>query len=117
MKVTYTSGNGRLTLHAEGDIKQVFEQISEFDEVFANHTTCKATGSADVSFRVRTVEGNKYYEVVANETGHKLAFGQTKEGGKLFPRRKDKEGNWLSDSGWVKWDPNTKTASTATTVI
>ena len=24
--------------------------------------------------------------------------------GKLFPRRKDKEGNWLPDSGWVKWD-------------
>ena len=31
-----------------------------------------------------------------------------KKGGRLFPKRKDKEGNWLPDGGWVKWNPDTK---------
>jgi hypothetical protein len=28
----------------------------------------------------------------------------------MFPKRKDKDGNWLPDGGWVKWNPNTKKA-------
>lgn len=103
MKVTYTSNNGRLTLQADGNTKEVFEQLADFDEVF-NQTTCAATGSDNVVFRVRQVDGNKYYEVAAVESGHKLSFGQTRDGLKLFPRRKDKDGNWLTDSGWVKWE-------------
>jgi hypothetical protein len=31
-----------------------------------------------------------------------------KKGGRLFPKRKDKEGNWLPDGGWVKWNPDTQ---------
>tara|TARA_Y100000034_G_scaffold136729_1_gene215273 strand:- start:1650 stop:1994 length:345 start_codon:yes stop_codon:yes gene_type:complete len=114
MEITYTSNNGRLTLHASGNAREVFEQLAEFDEVF-NQSTCAATGSDNVSFRVRQVEGNKYYEIVANETGHKLSFGQTREGQKLFPRRKDKDGNWLADKGWVKWEG--KPSTTATSVL
>ena len=41
------------------------------------------------------------------DSGHALGFGQTKVGNKLFPRRKDKNGNWISNNGWQKWTPNT----------
>jgi hypothetical protein len=31
-----------------------------------------------------------------------------KKGGRLFPKRKDKEGKWLNNGGWVKWNPDTQ---------
>jgi hypothetical protein len=31
-----------------------------------------------------------------------------KKGGGLFPKRKDKDGNWLPDRGWVKWNSKTQ---------
>jgi hypothetical protein len=42
--------------------------------------------------------------------GARLSFGVHKKGGGLFPKRKDNEGNWLSDNGWVKWNPKTEKA-------
>jgi len=105
MKVTYKSSNNRLTLEAEGDSKEIFEQLAVFDEVF-NQGTCEATQSTNIAFRVREIDGNKYYEVYAKDTGHALSFGQTKTGNKLFPRRKDKDGNWLDNKGWIKWSAN-----------
>ena len=107
MNVNYTSKNGRLTLQAEGDSKEIFEQLAVFDEVF-NHKECPANGNEDIMFRVREVGGNKFYELHDRKDGHSLGFGQTKTGNKLFPRRKDKDGNWLPNSGWTKWE-GTKT--------
>ena len=42
------------------------------------------------------------------DCGAKLAFGVMKKGGRLFPKRKDKENNWLPNGGWVKWNPDTQ---------
>ena len=47
-----------------------------------------------------------YYELYDKDTNHTLKFGKTKKDGSLFPRRKDTDGNWLSDGGWTKYDPN-----------
>jgi hypothetical protein len=32
-----------------------------------------------------------------------LALGTKREGGQLFPKKKDKDGNWLDNNGWVKF--------------
>lgn len=103
MKVTYNSG--KYNVEVEGGIKEIFEQLATFDSVFGNAKN-KANGSENIGFRCREVDGNKYYEMYDRDTFHTLKFGQTKKDGSLFPRRKDADGNWLDDGGWVKWDPN-----------
>ena len=82
MKINYKAG--RINVELEGDTqKDLFSQLSSFQEVFDEDTCGKCGG--------------------------RLEFGQVKKGGGLFPRRKDKEGSWLPDNGWVKWNPKTKT--------
>ena len=102
MKVKYLSVNKRLTLETEGDVKEVFEQLAVFDEIF-NESICPVNESNNIAFRVREIDSNKYYEIYDRDSGHALGFGQTKVGNNLFPRRKDKEGNWLPNKGWTKW--------------
>jgi len=108
MKVNYTTKNGRIGVELEGDShRDIFEQISKFQEVF-EEDTCIKCESHNLKFVVRTVDNNQYYELRCADCGARLAFGANKVGGGLFPRRKDAEGNWLPDSGWVKWNPKTE---------
>jgi len=84
MKATFSSG--KLTASFESDTqKDLFSQLASFQEVFGQ-TTCGKCGSDNVRL-----------------------FGVNKKGGGLFPKRKDGEGNWLPDGGWVKWNSQTKT--------
>ena len=87
--------------------------LAEIDELYKDLTcTKKNKGSSDnVRFVVRTNDDDdKFYELQCDEAfGHDLyrakkAFGAHKKGGGLFPQRKDKEGNYLPDNGWVQWD-------------
>ena len=103
MKVIYKTG--KFTIEAEGSTTEIFEQLASFDSVFGNCVN-KANDSDNIGFKVREVDGNKYYEMYDKDTFHSLKFGKTKKDGSLFPRRKDTDGNWLSDGGWTKYDPN-----------
>ena len=103
MKVTYKTG--KFTIEAEGSTTEIFEQLASFDSVFGNCVN-KANNCENIGFKVREVDGNKYYEMYDKDTNHSLKFGKTKKDGSLFPRRKDPDGNWLSDGGWQKYDPN-----------
>lgn len=93
----------------------IFEQLAAFQEVFED-LECVRNGQASdrVRFTVREDDdGNKYYELRCSDaskkecSGSKLAFGQHKKGGTLFPRRQDKDGNWLPNNGWVKFNKAT----------
>lgn len=108
MKLVYTTKNGRMSVELEGKSQaDIFEQVAQFQEVFEN-TECVRNGkkSDNVKFVVREDgEENKYYELVCQDSdaelrGARLAFGQHKKGGSLFPKRKDKEGKWLKHNGW-----------------
>ena len=106
MKVTYTSG--RTSVEIEGDTQvEVFQQLANFQEILAENM-CGKCGSEDVRFQVRNVDDNLYHEAKCTGCNAKLAFGVMKKGGRLFPKRKDKEGKWLPDGGWVKWNPDTQ---------
>tara|TARA_B100001123_G_C15317614_1_gene1026710 strand:+ start:966 stop:1301 length:336 start_codon:yes stop_codon:yes gene_type:complete len=108
MKLTYTTRNGKISVEVEGDShRDLFEQINKFQEVF-EEDVCGKCGHENIRFVVRTVDDNSYYELRCSSCGARLAFGANKKGGGLFPRRKDSEGNWLPDNGWVKWNPKTE---------
>ena len=101
---TYHSKYGRFSIDLEdADQRTMFQQVARFQEVF-EEDTCGKCKSQNVKFIVRTVDDNQYHELKCQDCHAKLAFGAMKKGGGLFPKRKDKEGNWLSDRGWVKWN-------------
>jgi cytochrome c5 len=104
MKITYTTKNNRFQLEVEANSpKDAFKKVAEFQEVFEGET-CGACQSDDVRFQVRGVEGNDYYELKCNACFAKLAFGQHKVGGTLFPKRKLADGSYDKENkGWHKW--------------
>ena len=84
-------------------VKEAFQALSDYAEPF-RETTCGLCQGTDVvpNFR-ESKEGYAFYEMQCSSCGARLEFGQTKEGGRLFPRRKDKEGNPLGSNGWYQW--------------
>jgi hypothetical protein len=99
MKVKMNLGSTQI--EADGtDTKDCFSQLANAAEVFS-HSRCKACDSDNVIPVTREVDGNTYYEMRCLACGCTLSFGQTRQGGKLFPRRKDKSDNWLPNGGWV----------------
>ena len=89
--------------------QSLFKELAAFEEVFAN-TNCGKCGSENLQFVVRENAGNEYYEIRCKDCGARLAFGLNRQGGGMFPKRRDKEGNWLPDNGWTKWNSQTKKA-------
>ena len=107
MKVTYKISD-KLTFETDGvGQKEIFEELSSIGEVFGE-STCGKCGDTNLRFQVRTVDDNKYYELKCLKCGAILAFGAHKKGGTLFPKRKDGDGNYLDNKGWVKWVPPSK---------
>jgi hypothetical protein len=102
---------GGVTVTAEGDAKECFTELASAAEVFGNQA-CGACGSELIVPSVREVDGNTYYEMRCQSCGSVLGFGQRKIDGRLYPRRKDKDGNWLENRGWQKFSrKNTVAAS------
>lgn len=107
MKVTYTTGSGRLTAELDSESpRELFKELARFQEVF-EEDTCGKCGSTNIRFVVRTVDDNEYYELRCADCGAKLAFGVNKKGGGLFPKRKSADGAYLPDRGWTKWNAKT----------
>jgi hypothetical protein len=111
MKITYKSKNGRLVAEVQGETqKDVFQQIASFQEVF-EETACGACSGEDLRFVVRrNAADDDFFELHCQnpKCRARLAFGQHKKGGSLFPSRKDKDGKYLDKGGWTRWNPETK---------
>lgn len=105
MKVSYRASK-KFSVEAEGENhKQVFEKLAALAEVFGIER-CGKCNSEDIIPIVRTAEDKKkkthtYYELRCKNCYAKFAFGQHLQGGTLFPQRKDGEGNYKPDGGWV----------------
>ena len=88
----------------EDSMKEVFKNLAKLDEIFGNDV-CGKCGGTDIKFVVRNVDDNDYYELHCKDIKcrAKLAFGQHKKGGTIFPKRKDKEedGKYLPNNGWT----------------
>ena len=104
MKAHYKTRNGRMTFEVEGQqIKDIFERIAYLQDIFEAEEECGACGGASIRMVCRENEGNRYYELKCLDCGAQFSFGQRRQGGDLFPRRRDREGNFLPDHGWVKF--------------
>lgn len=109
----------RVFVEATGDTHTViFEQAAALQEVFGAYDKCVRCGGTELRFVVREdTEKNKYYELHCQAQGcrARLSFGQNKEGGTLYPRRKETKnqtvmggkleaGAWLPRDGWITWN-------------
>jgi hypothetical protein len=101
MQVQYKIGNAVVEVEGK-DVKDVFGQLSGAVEVFGN-ANCGCCRSTAVVPNVRENQGNTYYEMRCTQCGATLGFGQRKADGALYPRRKDKNGEYLENGGWVKF--------------
>lgn len=105
MEAHYKSRKGNLVLKVEGETqKDLFRELARAQEIFEAESECGLCQSADIRFRVRTIEDNEYFEL-ACACGATFAFGQHKKGGGLFPKRKGENGKILPSHGWSKWEP------------
>jgi hypothetical protein len=106
MKAHYRSGNGRLTIELEaGSVKDLFAAVAQVSEVFDADSVCGCCESPRIIYRVRDVEGNRFFELYCTEPdcGAVLEFGQHRQGGTLFPKRKNDQGLKLASRGWAKF--------------
>ena len=94
---------GRVWLEVDStSVKDAIRDLSDYADVFS-HTSCGACQSQEVRPTHRQAQGYDFYEMTCLACGARLSFGQLRDGDGLFPKRKDKEGNWLSGNGWVKY--------------
>lgn len=125
MKIKYTTSDGRFSTECEGDVKDIWEQIASFQEVFCENKCGKCKKVGFVKFTVRDSEDDsgekfKYHELVCTACGAKKGFGLNRDGKTLFPKTSVKKKEkvlfdtfkksdddkvaYLPDSGWLKWD-------------
>jgi len=114
MKVSYTTRNGRLSIELEASTHvELVQQLSSFSEVF-EEDVCKKCKSTNLRWNIRKSKDAKgkeysYHELICKDCGAKLPFGvRDDDTYRLFPKRKDKEGNVRGKWGWVKWNPETE---------
>lgn len=107
-------------VEAEGKTQaEVFEQLAGLQETFSvdQCDKCKGKEGRGLRFVTREVDGNKFFELHCQDwkCRAKLSFGQSKEGGALYPRRKETKkqtvmggrleaGAYLPDNGWIRWN-------------
>lgn len=115
IKVTWKTENADITVEGTTQ-KEVMKQLAENVEIFgvSHCEACKGKYKPVV----RTVPDPKnpkksyeYYEFrcLNKKCLARLSLGQSNEGGGLFPKRKDANGNYLDHGGWEIYKKEGKT--------
>jgi hypothetical protein len=120
MKARVVTMAGRMQFEVEASsAKELFKEIAHLQEVF-DEPCCGVCGGREIRLAVRVAEGETgvfdYHELHC-ACGARLAFGQTRDGKGLFPKRKDPHGNWTKTNGWFLFDYQTNTPVFAKNVI
>ena len=104
MKAHYRTASGRITFELEGsNAKELFRAIAEVQDVFEADAACGCCASPKIVFRVRVNDGNEFYELHCQQCFADLSFGQRRDGGRLFVKRRDTDGKPLPNNGWSVW--------------
>jgi hypothetical protein len=101
MKVRFKSDKVEIEVDGK-DTKDCFSQLSGAVEVFSA-SECGACESQRVIPSVRENQGNHFYEMRCLDCGAALSYGQRRQDGSLFPRRKTKDGDPIENGGWAKF--------------
>lgn len=100
MKAHYKSPNGRMVFEVEGETpKNLFRSIAELQELFETEESCGVCNSLNIRLSHRVIDNNEYFGLRC-ACGAEFSFGQKRQGGGLFPKRNDAEGNALPHRGW-----------------
>lgn len=90
MKMRYQVNPG-LVFEAESETtKELFRSLADIQEAFEGDKTCGLC-EGPIQFRVRTIDKNEFFELVCRKCGGTLALGQTKDGERIYPKRKGDE--------------------------
>ena len=90
-------------VEVEGDtLTEVFEQLAALEEIFGGPNACGRCKKTDLRHQVRTVDKNKFYELVCLSCRSTFRFGVRREPvGAMFPQLKDpKTDRPKPDGGW-----------------
>ncbi len=108
MKAFVTAMGGRVRFEAEADSpKALWKKLSLVQGIFDAASACGVCGKTDIRYNHRVAKGFDFYELVCSDPqcNARLSFGQNKEGGGLFAKRKDESGNHLDYDGWSIYRP------------
>lgn len=94
-------GNLIITVDCE-DLRDLLKQLSEIDDVFGE-AQCGACGGKTIRYGYRNAKGYDFYEASCGTCKARLTFFSDRETGRLYPKRKDKEGKYLDKGGWEVW--------------
>lgn len=103
MEAQYRTRSGHLVVKVEGRLLlDIIRGISEVEEVLQNDQ-CGCCKSRNVRPNHRRSGNYDFYEMLCQDCGAALRLGVRQSDQKLFPRRKDEDGNLLANGGWKKW--------------
>lgn len=108
MEANFKTPGGQLVFKLHGEtVKDIFEELAEVQEIFGMPPNCGVCENSEIAYRVRENGGNKFYELhcLTVSCRARFSFGQSKDQKSLFPKRKDKDGNWLEHGGWERYRP------------
>ena len=109
MTARYMTTNRQLTFEITGATQQeVFEELAKIQEVFDTENTCGVCDGTSIKYQHRNVQGNDFHELVCRNPNcrARFSFGHSKQDkGALFPKRKNKDNEWLPNRGWEKYNP------------
>lgn len=107
MVAKYFTTNRQLTFEITGETQQdLFEGVSAIQEVFDTETSCGVCNNDKLRFQHRIVQKYHFHELVCRnpECRARFSFGHSQDDkGALFPKRKNKDGEWLPNRGWEKY--------------
>lgn len=114
MIVRYTA-NSKLQFEVECDsAKDAFGQIADMQECLDVDDRCACCQSENIQFSRRIVKDYEFFGLRCKDCEAQLDFGQTKDGERLFLKRKDRDGNVVGTNGWYVYsgrgNSNSKTA-------
>lgn len=107
--------NLEMSIEATSQVDAI-TQMAALGEIFGIRR-CEACKSENIRWQVRNVskqvgkktENYEYIELVCNDCGARLSFGKfADDPNSVFPKKKDAEGKWLENKGWVKFKKEEK---------
>lgn len=99
MKASWKVG-AKVVVEADGEsVKQVFERLGDLAACLGADSKCGCCGSDALAPHVKRPQNYVYYSLLCQACGAELAFGQTKEGERLFPKRDKGKNGWEVYSG------------------
>ena len=109
MIVRYRSANGHLEFQFDAPTqKDVWAKLAAIQQCF-EIKCCGRCQSQKLEFKhITTGEGYEYLKMHCVECTAQLNMGQHKEGGGLWPKTRDTDGNEMECGGWSVWEPEHK---------